>query len=83
VEPARSKLKFQCRRGLKELDIIFENYLKNDFQQASESELINLQKLLQLEDNELLGLILAISLQSANNDRPIHYLCQYTELLTP
>ena len=51
---AKNRLKWGCRRGLLELDIIFERFLeKNDPQ--------GLEELLELPDNDLLDIVMGRS----------------------
>lgn len=49
-----SKLKWQCRRGTLELDILLSRYLDNCFNEAGRSEQTEFIKLLKLEDTELI-----------------------------
>lgn len=49
-----AKLKWQCRRGMKELDLLLENYLATDYLLADTAEKTRFSELLQLEDDELL-----------------------------
>ncbi len=49
-----AKLKWQCRRGMKELDLLLENYLATDYLLADTAEKARFVKLLALEDDELL-----------------------------
>lgn len=49
-----AKLKWQCRRGMKELDLLLENYLATDYPLADTAEKARFSELLQLEDDELL-----------------------------
>lgn len=49
-----AKLKWQCRRGMKELDLLLENYLATDYLLADTAEKARFAELLQLEDDELL-----------------------------
>ena len=53
-----SQLQFLCRRGLKELDMIFEAYLKNHANKASKEEIDLLIKLLEMDDQSLLMFII-------------------------
>ncbi len=48
-----AKLKWQCRRGMKELDLLLENYLATDYLLADTAEKARFVKLLALEDDEL------------------------------
>ncbi|MCX7068923.1 MAG: succinate dehydrogenase assembly factor 2 [Methylococcales bacterium] len=49
-----AKLKWQCRRGMKELDLLLENYLATDYLLADTAEKARFVELLALEDDELL-----------------------------
>jgi antitoxin CptB len=48
-----SRLKWQCRRGTLELDILLTRYLETCFENAEQLEQIEFLKLLKLEDTEL------------------------------
>ncbi|MDD1605361.1 MAG: succinate dehydrogenase assembly factor 2 [Methylococcaceae bacterium] len=52
------KLKWQCRRGMKELDLLLENYLATDYLLADTAEKTRFSELLQLEDDELLTVLM-------------------------
>lgn len=52
------KLKWQCRRGMLELDLLLENYLKTDYWLATDEERARFVELLKLEDDELLTVLL-------------------------
>jgi antitoxin CptB len=45
-----SRLKMRCRRGLKELDVIFQHYLERHYPNASPAELQRLDELLAMQD---------------------------------
>jgi len=53
-----SRLKWLCRRGVKELDIIFTEYLNNDYADAPDSEKQAFAELLEIEDPDLFLLVL-------------------------
>ena len=53
-----AKLKWQCRRGMKELDLLLENYLATDYLLADTAEKTRFAELLQLEDDELLTVLM-------------------------
>lgn len=48
-------LRWQCRRGAKELDALLCAYLEQFYMQAEESEQVQFVSLLKLEDNQLLA----------------------------
>ncbi|MDD5276433.1 MAG: succinate dehydrogenase assembly factor 2 [Methylovulum sp.] len=52
------RLKWQCRRGSKELDLLLQNYLATGYLQADEAEKKQFTALLQREDDELARLFL-------------------------
>ncbi|WGZ96053.1 MAG: succinate dehydrogenase assembly factor 2 [Candidatus Thiothrix putei] len=45
-----SRVKMRCRRGLKELDVIFQHYLERHYSSASPTELQRLDELLAMQD---------------------------------
>ena len=53
-----SKLRWQCRRGTKELDFLLNRYLDSGYLLADEEEKALLVELLTLEDDELIGVLL-------------------------
>ena len=48
-----SKLRWRCRRGMKELDVLLEAYLERVYGEASEEEKRVFADLLNLEDPDL------------------------------
>ena len=55
------KLRWQCRRGMKELDLVLVRYLDRHFIAASASERHNFVRLLETEDDQLWAWILGRS----------------------
>ena len=53
-----SKLRWQCRRGMRELDVLLTNYLDHCYTAASADEKAAFQKLLTLSDPELVAYLL-------------------------
>lgn len=53
-----SRLRLRCRRGMKELDVIFVRYLEKHYPQADTQEKEYLDELLNLQDPILFGMIL-------------------------
>lgn len=47
------KLRWQCRRGLKELDVVLTRWLDRRFSEASVQDRQNFERLLQVEDDRL------------------------------
>jgi antitoxin CptB len=48
-----SRLRWQCRRGMRELDVLMTRWLERDWPQASSEERLAFQQLLGLQDPEL------------------------------
>jgi antitoxin CptB len=53
-----SKLKWRCRRGMKELDVLLIRYLEQSYEQAPIAEQQTFQALLELPDMELYAYLL-------------------------
>ena len=51
---AQNRLKWKCRRGLLELDLVFQEFVENHLQ---EKDLKAFNELLELEDNDLWAII--------------------------
>lgn len=49
-----AKLRWQCRRGSKELDLLLNNYLETRYPVADEEEKMRFIEMLKLDDSELL-----------------------------
>ena len=65
-----SQLKWQCRRGVKELDLVLGIYLREHYEQADDSEKASFVDLLQMEDPLLFDLLLG-NLASTNKNQAI------------
>ena len=66
---ALSKLRWRCRRGLLENDLLLERLFARA-QPISEGEAAGLRLLMELADNELLDIFLGREKPPANLDRP-------------
>jgi antitoxin CptB len=64
---ALNKLRWQCRRGTLELDIMLEHYLEAGYPTADEREKSAFVELLALEDSELLPYLMGDRLPVAEN----------------
>ena len=53
-----SRLRWLCRRGMKELDVVLETYLERRYPSAPEAEQQAFSELLALADPQLYGLLL-------------------------
>jgi antitoxin CptB len=56
--PSSSRLRWQCRRGMRELDVLLSRYLEREYPQAAEMEQRAFERLLQLSDPELMSYLL-------------------------
>jgi succinate dehydrogenase flavin-adding protein (antitoxin of CptAB toxin-antitoxin module) len=52
------RLRWRCRRGLLELDLVFERFWRKTGDHLSENDAAALERLLQLPDNDLLDLVM-------------------------
>lgn len=50
-----SKLRWRCRRGMRELDQLLARYLEHEFAAASAAERAAFERLLDLQDPEIFG----------------------------
>lgn len=53
-----SRLRWQCRRGMKELDVVLVRWLERDYGSADEAQRAAFAELLRLEDDVLWKLML-------------------------
>ena len=53
-----ARLKWQCRRGTKELDLMLKKYLETGYLLADDEEKVLFVELLKLEDDELTGVLM-------------------------
>jgi len=54
----KSKLLWRCRRGVKELDVLFTNFVASSYDGLTDTEKQAFDKLLDLEDPDILGFML-------------------------
>jgi len=54
---ARARLAWRCRRGTKELDLLLSGYLEQRYDAAAPDERAAFERLLDLPDSELIGLL--------------------------
>ena len=50
----RAKLRWRCRRGMKELDLLLERFLAREFEKLNDEQLDILERLLEFPDQDLL-----------------------------
>ena len=63
-----SRLRWLCRRGMKELDLLMERYLDDHFVSASQQDQQAFRAILQMPDPELYDLVLG---RTSSNDPDI------------
>ncbi len=68
-----NQLKWRCRRGMLEIDVMLQRYLDQKYREADKQERQLFLKLTELEDSELLRLLMG---QSAPVEEP---LCKLVE----
>ncbi len=51
------KIKWKCRRGLRELDLLFREYIENNLERLSLDDLKMLDSILDIEDQRLYDFI--------------------------
>ena len=56
--PEYSKLRWHCRRGVKELDVVFCEFLENHYLTADEETQRGFRELLAIEDPILLSMLM-------------------------
>ena len=53
-----SRLRWLCRRGMKELDVVLVRYLENTYEEATTLEQEQFREILQMPDPDLYNLLL-------------------------
>ncbi len=53
ADTRRAKLHWRCRRGMRELDIVLEHFLREDFDALSKTEQADFERLLDQTDPDL------------------------------
>lgn len=72
----QERLRWRCRRGLLELDIILQRFLEQYYGQLDKSQLKTFETLLSLPDNELWDIISAKKETVNENIKPLLTLLQ-------
>ena len=66
----RARLRWRCRRGMKELDLVLLRYLERDFPQAAPEERAAFARILDLQDPELFGYLVGRAVPA---DEALHH----------
>lgn len=72
----RERLRWRCRRGLLELDILLQRFLDQHYTELDERQLITFETLLSLPDNELWDIISSKKEPANDNLKPLLMLLQ-------
>jgi len=56
--PSASRLRWRCRRGMRELDVVLQHYLEQHYPQAPAVERLAFEALLDQEDPRLLAYLM-------------------------
>ena len=67
---ARNRLKWRCRRGLLENDLLIERFMRRHEATLTQRQAVGLESLLALADNDLLNLLLGRCEPVGALDRP-------------
>lgn len=62
-----NKLKWRCRRGMLELDVILQDFIENTYQSISPELQVEFERLIEVEDTELYAWLMGIE-KPANNE---------------
>jgi len=68
-----SRLRWLCRRGMKELDVVMTTYLESHYATASETEKSGFKALLEMPDPDLYALLIG---KQTSSDQAINSLAQ-------
>ncbi|MGD8483362.1 MAG: succinate dehydrogenase assembly factor 2 [Thioalkalispiraceae bacterium] len=60
VELSLSRLRWQCRRGMLELDLLLQSFVETDYSSLSFEEQATFRELLRMPDQELLELLMGL-----------------------
>lgn len=55
VRPSVGRLRWRCRRGMRELDAVLQSFLDTSFASLSDAEIACFERILELTDPELLA----------------------------
>ena len=67
----QARMRWRCRRGMLELDIILQRFIDNHYEQLDEYQLELLATLLSFPDHDLWNMIICPPEESDNQFRPV------------
>jgi len=74
-----SRLRWLCRRGMKELDVVMTGYLENYYSGATESDQQSFKTLLEMQDPDLFALLVG---RSESGDQNITEMVRFLKGMT-
>jgi len=74
-----TQLRWQCRRGMRELDELLVTYLEQRYEQAPEADKQAFQALLQLPDPDLVGYLLNKQTPASELQRVVEHILKRTD----
>jgi antitoxin CptB len=78
VDPIKlAKLRWACRRGMLELDLLFEHYVNTYYCSASQEEQSMFEALLECNDQELYNWLIKREPAPARSSRMVEILLKY------
>jgi antitoxin CptB len=73
------KLVWRCRRGVRELDVLFERFLETEYPQLSESQKVAFERMLEVQDPIIMDWLFS---KSQPQDPELEMLVQRLQLIS-
>ncbi len=71
ADPAMSRLRWRCRRGMRELDVMLTRYLDRVWETASSTERDAFVQLVELQDPDLFGYLVGRTIPTEESQRAV------------
>jgi antitoxin CptB len=71
ADPAMSRLRWRCRRGMRELDVMLTRYLDRVWASASSTERDAFVQLVELQDPDLFGYLVGRTIPAEETQRAL------------
>jgi len=72
----QARMRWRCRRGMLELDIVLQRFIDNHYEQLDEHQLELFEVLLSLSDHDLWNIIIGNTKEPNNQFQPVLKLLQ-------
>ncbi|HRN81183.1 MAG TPA: succinate dehydrogenase assembly factor 2 [Nitrosomonas europaea] len=72
----QARMRWRCRRGMLELDIVLQRFIDNHYEQLDEHQLELFEMLLSLSDHDLWNIIIDNTKEPDNQFQPVLKLLQ-------